>query len=113
MGILNITLDSFSGDGILASQAEVNRGNDHRIEESVNPEDHINLAVQSALDLARRYVNAGVDILDVGGESTRPGSQPVSADLEMARVLPVISALSGEFDVIISVDTYKAQGAEE
>lgn len=91
MGVLNITPDSFSGDGILA------RGS---------------APLQVALEQARSFVDAGADILDVGGESTRPGSQPVDAEQEMERVLPVIRALAAEFDVLISVDTYRAQVAE-
>lgn len=91
MGIVNVTPDSFSGDGLLAGEAP---------------------ALQAALEQARGFVSAGVDILDVGGESTRPGSQPVDADQELARVLPVIQALSAEFDVLISVDTYRAQVAD-
>ena len=55
----------------------------------------------------------GADILDVGGESTRPGSQPVNADEEMERVIPVIQAIAKEFpDALISIDTYKAKVAE-
>jgi len=88
MGILNITPDSFSGDGLAGKcPAEV-------------------------LEQARRLVAAGADILDVGGESTRPGAQPVSASEEMERVLPVISALAAELSVPISIDTYKAEVAE-
>ena len=68
--------------------------------------------VQVALEQARRFVEAGADILDVGGESTRPGSQPVPLEQELERVLPVIRALANELDVLISVDTYKAQVAE-
>ncbi len=68
--------------------------------------------IMAALEQARPFASAGVDILDVGGESTRPGSQPVSAEEEMGRVLPVIRRLAGEFDVLISVDTYKAVVAE-
>jgi len=90
MGILNITPDSFSGDGLHA-------GDD---------------PVKSALAQARKFVNAGVDLLDVGGESTRPGSEPVGAAYEKARVLPVIDALAAEFDIPISIDTYKAEVAE-
>jgi dihydropteroate synthase len=92
MGILNATPDSFSGDGILA------KGD----------------SVQVSLELAKRFVEAGAVILDVGGESTRPGSQPVEAEEERARVIPVIKALAREFpDVLISIDTYKAVIAEE
>ncbi|MCX6067745.1 MAG: dihydropteroate synthase, partial [Chloroflexi bacterium] len=92
MGILNITPDSFSGDGLLTSTSQRD---------------------EAALDQARRFLAAGADILDVGGESTRPGSQLVSADEELERVIPVISALRQEFpDALISVDTYKADVAE-
>jgi len=92
MGILNVTPDSFSGDGIIA------KGD----------------AVQMAVEQAREFILQGADILDVGGESTRPGSAPVNADEEMERVIPVIEALRKNFpQVVISVDTYKAQVAEE
>jgi dihydropteroate synthase len=92
MGILNITPDSFSGDGLMA------KGD----------------AVGSSLEQARRFVAAGAAILDVGGESTRPGSEPISVEEERRRVLPVIEALAGEFpDSLISIDTYKAVIAEE
>ena len=88
MGILNLTPDSFSGDG-LADQS-----------------------LEAILQQARNYVQAGVDILDVGGESTRPGAAPVSAQKEMERVLPVINSLAKEFDTLISIDTYKAEIAQ-
>ena len=92
MGILNITPDSFSGDGLLG-----NKG----------------IGAEAALQQARDFLNNGADILDVGGESTRPGSQPVGADAEMGRVLPVIQAIAGEFpDALISIDTYKAKVAQ-
>ena len=92
MGILNVTPDSFSGDGILVSGDTVGM----------------------ALEQARRYVEAGALLLDVGGESTRPGSEPVEADEERRRVIPVISALVREFpDSLISIDTYKAVIAHE
>ncbi|HKG55141.1 MAG TPA: dihydropteroate synthase [Anaerolineales bacterium] len=91
MGILNITPDSFSGDGMIA------RGD----------------AIQLAVEQARNFLSGGADILDVGGESTRPGSQPVHAAEERERVLPVIEAIAKEFpDVLISIDTYKANVAE-
>jgi dihydropteroate synthase len=89
MGILNITPDSFSGDGM----AE--------------------LGLVKAMAQARRYVDAGVDIIDVGGESTRPGAAAVSAAEEMDRVLPLLSRLVAEYDVPISIDTYKASVAKE
>jgi len=90
MGILNITPDSFSGDGIIA------KGD----------------AVQFAVEQARVFLASGADILDVGGESTRPGSQPVSVNEELERVVPVIEAIAKEFpEALISIDTYKAEVA--
>jgi len=83
MGILNVTPDSFSGDGI---------GND----------------VDAALALAQAMAAAGADIIDVGGESTRPGSTSVTAGEEAARVIPIIHALATRMRVPISVDTRKA-----
>ncbi len=91
MGIINVTPDSFSGDGLLGSKD----------------------VVRAALDQARKFVSAGVDILDIGGESTRPGSQPVSADEEKARVLPILHALANAgLDVILCIDSYKSSVAE-
>jgi dihydropteroate synthase len=66
------------------------------------------------MEQAHRFLAAGADILDVGGESTRPGSQPVSAEEELRRVLPTIHAIKTEFpEALISIDTYKAVVAEE
>lgn len=98
MGILNITPDSFSGDGLLAGEVEKMGEGDRlaRIREQ-----------------AHDFVASGADILDVGGESTRPGSSPVSAAEEIERVVPVIRALSEELETLISVDTYKAEVAAE
>lgn len=87
MGILNITPDSFSGDGLAVGQN----------------------AVSTALAQGRRFAATGADILDVGGESTRPGAAPVTATDEMARVIPVIEALAAEVDIPISIDSYKAE----
>jgi len=86
MGVLNITPDSFSGDG-LGSNIDV------------------------ALAQARLFVEEGADIIDVGGESTRPESSPLSADEELARVIPVIEKLAAEITVPISIDTYKSEVA--
>lgn len=92
MGILNITPDSFSGDGLLASSQ----------------------AADAALAQARRFIQSGADILDVGGESTRPGAQTVTVEEELGRVIPVITTLARAFpQAIISIDTYKARVAEE
>ena len=100
MGILNITPDSFSGDGLFPFAAPQ--------ESAGRP-----VGVDSAIAQARQFVKAGVDILDVGGESTRPGAEPVNEHEEMERVLPVIRALAAEFpDMLISVDTYKASVAQ-
>lgn len=95
MGILNITPDSFSGDGLLPPTASTS------------------LAGGEALEQARSFLASGADIIDVGGESTRPGSEPVNAEAEMTRVIPVIEAISKEFpDALISIDTYKASVAD-
>jgi dihydropteroate synthase len=68
--------------------------------------------VTAALHHGEALIAAGADIIDIGGESTRPGAQPVAADQEIARVLPVVRALAKEFDdVIISVDTVKSETA--
>jgi dihydropteroate synthase len=92
MGILNITPDSFSGDGLMS--------HGDRMEQSLRQAEH--------------FLKHGADILDIGGESTRPGSQTVNADEEMDRVIPVIQAVSKQFpDVLISIDTYKSKVAEE
>jgi len=101
MGILNITPDSFSGDGLLSSKdaSKVTANKDEGW-------------VETALQQAKSFVSAGADILDVGGESTRPGAQPVGMEQEMARVLPVIQELAANLDVLISIDTYRAQVAE-
>jgi dihydropteroate synthase len=102
MGILNITPDSFSGDGLLPPPASPNyAGNGGGAE-------------GGAREAARRFLAAGADILDIGGESTRPGSQPVDAEEEKQRVLPAIRAIASEFpDALISIDTCKAAVAEE
>lgn len=86
MGIVNVTPDSFSGDGI------------------VDPGG----AVEHGLKLAAE----GADILDVGGESTRPGHQPASAEEELRRVLPVVRRLAREAGVPVSIDTWKMEVAE-
>ena len=92
MGILNVTADSFSGDGLLAVPGD---------------------PVEAAADQARRMVAEGADILDIGGESTRPGHAPVAAAEERARVVPVIAAIRSALpEVPISVDTTKPAIAE-
>ena len=93
MGILNATPDSFSGDGLWREEAK-------------------ETAVARAVTQAQQFVADGAHILDIGGESTRPGSQPVTPDEEMARILPLIHAIRQRVDVAISVDTYRAAVAE-
>jgi dihydropteroate synthase len=93
MGILNVTPDSFSGDGLLRRAGQ-------------DP-------VTAAVEQARRMVGEGADVLDVGGESTRPGHEPVSLDEELRRVLPVIRAVHEAIpDVPLSIDTTKRSVAE-
>lgn len=87
MGILNVTPDSFS-DGGKYSQ------------------------IDAALKRAEEMIRDGAKIIDIGGESTRPGHAPVSLDEEMQRTAPIIEALSRELDCVISIDTYKAEVAE-
>lgn len=83
MGVLNLTPDSFSGDGLSGD-------------------------VEAALAQGRRFVDEGADILDVGGESTRPGFEGISPEEEIDRVVPVIRRLVDEFHVPVSIDTYKS-----
>jgi dihydropteroate synthase len=82
MGILNATPDSFYPGSRIST-------------------------VQSALEYAGEMIAAGVDIIDIGGESTRPGSDPVSAETEMRRVVPLILELKNHFDIPLSIDTMK------
>lgn len=84
MGILNVTPDSFADGGIFLTR-------------------------ENALAHARRMLAEGADIIDVGGESTRPGAQPVSAQQEIERVIPVIEALAKEIPIPISIDTSKPE----
>lgn len=84
MGILNVTPDSFSDGGRFNS-------------------------LDNALQQAERMIQAGVSIIDIGGESTRPGAPDVSLEEELARVIPAIKAIRAKFDVWISIDTSKAE----
>lgn len=100
MGIINATPDSFSGDGVA-------RPGDEGQAEAVSA-----AAIARAVTQARQFLADGADILDVGGESTRPGSVPVSAGEELARVAPVVRALRAACpEATISVDTYRAEVA--
>lgn len=88
MGIINVTPDSFSGDGL-------------------------NDRLDEVAGLAHSMRQAGADIIDIGGESTRPGHEPVSAAVELARVLPAIELLRARVDTPLSIDTSKAAVASE
>jgi len=92
MGVLNLTPDSFSGDGILQDQDPI----------------------QYTLNKAKQFLEDGANILDIGAESSRPGSKPISAAVELERLLPVLIALKKEnIKGIISIDTYKAEVAKQ
>jgi len=88
MGILNVTPDSFSDGGKFNE-------------------------IEAAVSQAKKLVEAGADIIDVGGESTRPGAEYVTEEEEIKRVVPIIKAIKKELDVTISIDTYKSKTAEE
>jgi dihydropteroate synthase len=85
MGIVNVDPDSFSGDGLRDAESAIAQG--------------------------KRFAAEGADIIDVGGESTRPGFKPISIDEELGRVMPVIKRLAGELSVPVSIDTYKSEVA--
>ena len=87
MGVVNVSSDSFSGDGI---------------------DD-----VDSAVAQAQRFASEGADLIDVGGESTRPNASPISVDEELVRVVPAIQRISREVPLPVSVDTYKSEVARE
>lgn len=97
MGIVNVTPDSFSGDGLTGASLT---------------EDAL---IRRAITQAQKFVAEGATFIDVGGESTRPHAQPVSAEQELARVIPVITALREALpaEAILSIDTYKAEVAEQ
>lgn len=88
MGVVNVTPDSFSDGGRY-------------------------LGFEAALTHAQQLIEDGADVLDIGGESTRPGAQPVTLEEEINRVVPLIQALSGLTDTPLSVDTFKPEVAEE
>lgn len=89
MGIINMTPDSFSGDGLSKS------------------------SFQEALEQANRFEAEGADIIDVGGESTRPGSTPITVEEELKRVMPILERLPGSISIPIGIDTYKYEVAHQ
>ena len=88
MGILNVTRDSFSDGGLYFDKS-------------------------AAIKRALQMVEEGADIIDIGGESTRPGAEPVAVEEELRRTIPVIEALAKKINVPISIDTYKSEVAEK
>lgn len=93
MGIVNLTPDSFSGDGLYKSQVSGRKS-------------------QVAMDYIEGMVSDGADIIDVGGQSSRPGARPISVKEELSRIVPVIKALSKKIKVPFSIDTYKPEVAK-
>jgi len=87
MGVINVSPDSFSGDGLAD--------------------------VEGSIAGAKRLASEGADIIDIGGESTRPGSTPISTNEELRRVIPVVEKLAHEISVPLSVDTYKLEVARQ
>ncbi|WP_052045992.1 dihydropteroate synthase [Candidatus Paracaedibacter symbiosus] len=90
MGILNATPDSFTGDGILSGGKE---------------------GVTTALKVVERFIEQGADIIDIGGESTRPGAIPVDQETEIKRIVPIIQAIRARFSIPLSIDTTKSMVA--
>jgi dihydropteroate synthase len=89
MGIVNLTPDSFSGDGLLAKR----------------------VSVRGIIKYVQELVSQGADIIDLGGESSRPGARPISVKEELKRTIPVIEKLSTRIKTPISIDTYKPEVA--
>ena len=88
MGIVNVTPDSFSGDGNF-------------------------IDIETTVNQVKKLLDDGADIIDVGGQSTRPGYIEITVEEEINRVVPIIKAISKNFDCLISIDTYRYQVAEE
>ena len=93
MGIVNITPDSFSDGGALYSAGQLDQS--------------------KTLAAVEAMLEAGADIIDIGGESTRPGADPVTCDQELERVVPIVEAVTSRFDTIVSVDTSTPQVIEQ
>ncbi|MCM8801572.1 MAG: dihydropteroate synthase [Candidatus Omnitrophica bacterium] len=96
MGIVNLTPDSFSGDGLYPSLGK-----------------HYTSYIDNVINFVEKMVKDGADIIDVGGESTRPGAEKVSVKEELERTIPVIKVLAKRIKVPISIDTYKPQVAKQ
>jgi dihydropteroate synthase len=92
MGIVNLTFDSFSGDGLLSNKR---------------------ISPQQILDHVHHMIASGADMIDIGGESTRPGSRAISVKEEIKRVIPVVQLLAKNITVPVSIDTYKPDVARQ
>jgi len=93
MGVVNLTTDSFSGDGLYKTQYTA--------------------SANYITDYTKKLIDEGADIIDIGGESSRPGAKPVSLKEELNRIIPVIKKLSKKIKVPISIDTYKPEVARQ
>ena len=99
MGIMNVTPDSFSGDGVMGFEATASAQTQFEA---------------ASLKQAADFLSQGADILDIGGESTRPGSTPIDEAEERRRVMPILKTIKSHFpDAVISIDTMKAAIADE
>jgi len=87
MGILNVTTDSFSGDGVVS--------------------------LEGGIACGEQLIKDGADILDIGGESSRPGAEPISELQELERVIPIVRHFASKGNVLISVDTHKSNVAQK
>jgi dihydropteroate synthase len=103
MGIVNLTPDSFSGDGFF--QGLIPTGLRGTLPKGTVPE--------QALDFVEKMIDDGADVIDIGGESTRPGAEPIPVKEELERVIPIVKKIAKKIDVPISIDTYKPEVARQ
>ncbi len=104
MGIVNLAPDSFSGDGLYKGQSPTGGG-------APNHQIGLGAYVDRVVDFVEKMVDDGADIVDIGGESTRPGAKPISAKEELQRTIPVIKKIAKIIKVPISIDTCKPEVA--
>jgi len=102
MGIVNLTPDSFSGDGLYQGESPPPR---HRRGKGTVPD--------RVVDFVERMVDGGADIIDIGGESARPGAEPIPIKEELERTIPIIKKIAKKIKVPISIDTYKPEVARQ
>ncbi|MDP2938246.1 MAG: dihydropteroate synthase [Candidatus Omnitrophota bacterium] len=103
MGIVNLTPDSFSGDGVYQGLSPT----------SLNRSQTKGTVPERVFDFVEKMVEDGADIIDIGGESTRPGAKPVSVKEELARTIPIIKKISRKIKIPISIDTFKPEVARQ